>query len=104
MERRTYQRSYKHMAAQGWLRGEPEEIPDEQPEIVLLSLRQLEKHMNATPLDVCKALRWTAGTFRAVTGVAVPDYQPPAADDNGIVQLALIRAQRATGGRPKRRT
>lgn len=36
--------------------------------------------MNATPLDVCKALRWTAEGFRTVTGVAVPDYEPPASD------------------------
>lgn len=100
----TYQRGYKYMAAQGWLKGEPDEIPDEEPEIVRLSLMQLEKHLSTTPLDVCKALRWTAETFRTVSGVDVPDYEPPGVDDNGVVQLALIRAERATGGRPKRRT
>ena len=95
----TYQRGYKYMAAQGWLRGEPEELPDEEPEIISLSFEQLEKHFGTTPLDICKALRWTAETFRAVTGVAVPDYEPPRADDAGVVQLALIRAERAVGSR-----
>ncbi len=100
----TYQRGYKYMAAQGWLKGEPEEVSDEEPEIVPLALEQLEKHMKTSPLDVCKALRWKAETFRTVTGVAVPDYEPPPADDTGIVQLALIRAERAVGSGPKRRT
>jgi Zn-dependent peptidase ImmA (M78 family)/transcriptional regulator with XRE-family HTH domain len=99
----SYQRAYKYMAAQSWLRGEPEEIPDEEQELVPLSLVQLEKHLQATPLDVCKALRWTAQTFRTVTGIAVPEYEPPAADNTGVVQLALIRAEQATGSRPKRK-
>lgn len=98
----SYQRAYKFMAGQGWLKGEPEEIQFEAPELVPLSLAQLEKHLNATPLDVCKALRWTAETFRIVTGIAVPEYEPPPAD-NTVVQLALIRAEQATGARAKRR-
>ncbi len=98
-----YQRGYKYMAAKGWLKGEPEEFAEELPEIVPLALRQLEEHVGATPLDVCKALRWKAETFRSVTGVVVPDYEPPR-DGTGVVQLALIRAEQATGGRPKRKT
>ncbi len=99
----TYQRTYKFMAAQSWLRGEPEELDDEQPEVVPMALKQLEKHLGATPLDVCKALHWTAETFRLVTGVTVPDYEPIAADHAGVVQLALIRAEQASGSRPKRK-
>ncbi len=100
----TYQRAYKYMAAQGWRKGEPDELAIEEPEIVPLSLIQLQKHLNATPLDVCKALRWTADTFQSVTGIAVPEYEPPMADAAGVVQLALVRAERTTGARPKPRT
>lgn len=100
----TYQRAYKYMAAQGWLKGEPEEIAQEEPEIVRLSLEQLERHLGSTALDVCKALRWTAETFRLVTGIEVPAYEPAPADNTGVVQLALIRAEHATGGRPKRKS
>ena len=98
----TYQRGYKYMAAQGWLRGEPDELVEEHPEIIRLSLEQLEKHLGATALDVCKMLRWTAETFLDVTGIDVPDYQSPPGDHGGVVQLALIRAEQATGGRPPR--
>lgn len=97
----SYQRAYKYMATQGWLKGEPEEPPDEQPELVILSLAQLEKHLQAKPLDVCKALEWSAGTFETVTGVKVPAYEPPRAD-RGVVQLALIRAERAANPRRRR--
>mgnify|MGYP007071093110 CR=1 FL=1 len=37
--------------------------------LIALSLEQLEKHLGATPLDVCKALRWSADTFKTVTGI-----------------------------------
>lgn len=97
-----YQRAYKYMAAQGWLKGEPEELEDELPELIPLSLAQLERHLGATALDVCKALRWTSDTFRTITGIAVPDYEPPLADGGGVVQLALIRAEHAAGGRRRR--
>lgn len=98
----TYQRGYKYMAAQGWRRGEPQEIAPEQPEMVTVALGQLEKHLSATPLDVCHALRWTPKTFEKVSGVRVDDGGLPAGAHDGVVQLALIRAERATGARPKR--
>jgi Zn-dependent peptidase ImmA (M78 family) len=101
----TYQRGYKYMAAQGWLRGgEPEDLTPEHPEIVPLSLAHLKNHMSAPPEAVCKALKWTPATFEAITGVRVrPDETTGEPYDGGVVQLSLIRAQRAISGGPPRR-
>jgi len=88
-----YQRGYKYIAAQGWLKGEPEELEPELPELVSLSLSELQKQYATSPLDVCSRLRWRGRVFERVAGVTLP---PQAAVERKgrVIQLELIRAEK----------
>ncbi len=92
-----YQRAYKYMAWQGWLKGEPQELEPELPELVPLSLQKLGEHLGASPLDLCQRLHWQPATFEKVVGTAVPAPPRQARGRPGkVVQLALIRAERSS--------
>lgn len=88
-----YQRSYKYIAAQGWLKGEPDEPEPEMPELVPLSLAEIERHYRTTPREVCERLRWKPSVFNKVAGVALTE-EPVSEARGKVVQLDLIRAER----------
>lgn len=88
-----YQRGYKYIAAQGWLKGEPGEPAPEASELVPLSLSEIQKHYGTSPLDVCDRLRWRPAVFERVAGVTLPP-QPPVERRGRVVQLDLIRAEK----------
>lgn len=87
-----YQRAYKYMAAQGWLKGEPDELEVEEPELIQLSLAEIEKHFRTPPVEVCRRLRWRKHTFEKVAVVSLPEETPEERDQ--IIQLDLVRAER----------
>lgn len=89
-----YQRAYKYIAAQGWLKGEPDEPEPEKPELVSLSLEEIEKHYKTSPLEVCTRLRWRPAVFEKVAGVRLPE-QPLAEKRGQVLQLELLRAEKA---------
>ncbi len=88
-----YQRGYKYIAAQGWLKGEPGEPQVEEPELVPLSLGQIQEHYGTSPLEVCTRLQWRPPAFERVAGIHLPP-QPPIERRGRVVQLELIRAER----------
>lgn len=83
------------MAAQGWLKGEPEEPEVERPELVQLALEEVAKHFRASPSDVCRRLHWQRPVFERVSGVTLPEETPVTAEGQ-VVQLDLFRAERMT--------
>lgn len=89
-----YQRAYKYIAAQGWLRGEPDEPEPEEPELVSLSLEEIGKHYKTSPLEVCTRLRWRPAVFEKVVGVRLPE-EPLAEKRGQVLQLELLRAEKA---------
>lgn len=88
-----YQRAYKYIAAQGWLKGEPDEPEVEHPELVGISLAEIERHMRTPPAEVCRRLRWRRHVFEKVAGVCLPE-EPQAHGAGRVVQLELVRAER----------
>jgi Zn-dependent peptidase ImmA (M78 family) len=65
----TYRRSRKHMYAQGWANGEPEEPAAEQPALLEAALRALQAKTGSGLRGMAAALHWKPTTFEAVTGV-----------------------------------
>ncbi len=88
-----YQRAYKYIAAKGWLKGEPDEPEVEQPEIVNLSLTEIERHFGMPPVEISRRLNWRRPVFERVAGVAFPDEQEPTPSGR-VVHLDLVRAER----------
>ncbi len=89
-----YQRAYKYIAAKGWLKGEPEEPAVEQPELIPLSLAEIEKLFGTPPADVCRRLSWGKEVFERVAGVPLREEQQK--ERGRVVQLDLIRAEKRT--------
>ncbi len=90
-----YQRAYKQMAAKGWLRGEPEELRPEQPELIPLSLETLHQSMDTPPFAIARDLAWTVPLFARIAGVEVQAGKVEEANLEGtVVQLDLARASR----------
>lgn len=68
-----YRKAYKHMAWKRWSsNGEPEEPSFQAPELLANALNSLGTKVELTLEALRKDLRFTADTFREVTGVAVP--------------------------------
>jgi Zn-dependent peptidase ImmA (M78 family)/transcriptional regulator with XRE-family HTH domain len=65
----TYRRARKHMYAQGWANGEPDEPAVERPELLEAALRALQVKTGAALRDMAAALHWKPTTFESVTGV-----------------------------------
>ena len=65
----TYRRARKHMYAQGWANGEPDEAPAEQPELLEAALRALQKQTGSGVRGMAAAIHWKPTTFEAVTGL-----------------------------------
>jgi hypothetical protein len=89
-----YQRSYKYMAAQGWLKGEPDEFEHEETELVSLAMAELERTFGTSPRDVCDHLQWRERHFERITGIALPN--PPVRPTHGgkVLQLSFLRDAR----------
>ncbi len=87
-----YQRAYKYIAYQGWLKGEPEELVPEEPELVQIALGEIERQSGASPAEVCHRLNWRRAVFERVTGVVLPEPSI-----RGVVSLALVRAASEIG-------
>jgi Zn-dependent peptidase ImmA (M78 family)/DNA-binding XRE family transcriptional regulator len=66
-----YQRLYKELSARGWLRSEPGEFDEEQPEIVPLVLQEFERSYQMQWSAVAISLGWKPTTFREITGLPV---------------------------------
>lgn len=93
-----YQAAYKHMAYRGWLKNEPGEVPIEEPELVLLCVRELEKAFGVSSSDVARHLGWSAETFEVVAGVRVPTRDPGAGPPGKLISLGQERLRRAASG------
>lgn len=65
----TYRRARKHMYAQGWASGEPEEPAAEQPELLEAALREWQSRLGGGLRAMAAALQWKPTTFEAVTGL-----------------------------------
>lgn len=68
----TYRQAFKYMSAKGWTKGEPHEPSFQQPELLETALNTLGKKVDVTLDSLCRELRFTADTFRDVTGFAIP--------------------------------
>ena len=68
-----YRKAYKHMAWRRWpTNGEPEEPSFQQPELLATALNSLGSKVDLTLEALRKELHFTADTFSAVTGIAIP--------------------------------
>jgi Zn-dependent peptidase ImmA (M78 family)/DNA-binding XRE family transcriptional regulator len=65
----TYRRARKHMYAQGWANGEPDEPEVERPELLEAALGALHAKTGAGVREIAAALHWKPTTFESVTGV-----------------------------------
>ena len=65
----TYRRARKHMYAEGWARGEPEEPEIEKPELLESALGVLHAKTGFGVREIAAALSWKPTTFESVTGV-----------------------------------
>lgn len=68
----TYRQAFKYMSAKGWTKGEPYEPSFQQPELLATALSALGAKTDLTLEALCRELRFLPGTFRDVTGVAIP--------------------------------
>ncbi|MFL5348518.1 MAG: ImmA/IrrE family metallo-endopeptidase [Hyalangium sp.] len=82
-----YRRAWKHYSYRGWRLGEPDEPADEPPEIVPLALDVIEQSTGATPLDVARALGWSAETFERVLGVSPKPLSPQPEQEAKVIPL-----------------
>lgn len=85
-----YQRAYKYIAYQGWLKGEPEELTPEEPELIGLAFAEIERQAGGSPAEVCRRLSWRRSVFERVTNIQLPEVERR--DD--VVALSLVRAER----------
>jgi Zn-dependent peptidase ImmA (M78 family)/DNA-binding XRE family transcriptional regulator len=83
-----YQRLYKELSARGWLRSEPGEFEEEQPEIVPLVLEEFERSYRMQRSAVATALGWKPTTFREITGLPVREAE---VGEMKIISLAKVR-------------
>jgi Zn-dependent peptidase ImmA (M78 family) len=68
-----YRKAYKYMSWKGWTsNGEPEEPAFQEPELLSLALNSLGSSVELTMETLCKDLRFTPKTFKAITGFAIP--------------------------------
>ena len=88
----TYRRARKHMYAQGWANGEPDEPAVEQPALLDAALRALQKKNGGGIREMAAALYWKPTTFEAVTGV---DADALTAARPDVFSLEEYRASRA---------
>jgi Zn-dependent peptidase ImmA (M78 family)/DNA-binding XRE family transcriptional regulator len=65
----TYRRARKHMYAQGWASGEPDEPEVEHPELLEAALRALHTKTGQGLREIAASLDWKLTTFESVTGV-----------------------------------
>jgi Zn-dependent peptidase ImmA (M78 family)/DNA-binding XRE family transcriptional regulator len=89
-----YQRAYKYIAAQGWLRGEPEELATEEPELIPLSFEETQRSFGVSPTEICRRLAWRAGVFERVAGITIataPEEPPSEWGGAEVIQLGLFR-------------
>ena len=87
-----YQRAYKFMSAQGWLRGgEPAEPPSPEPEVVSLAFASLANDHGVTATEVARHLHWRFDILERVAGVALEGTHETPAPRAVVVQLDLFR-------------
>jgi Zn-dependent peptidase ImmA (M78 family)/transcriptional regulator with XRE-family HTH domain len=67
-----YRQAQKYMSAKGWTKGEPQEPPFHEPELLVAALGALGSKVDLTLEALRSDLKFTAKTFHDVTGVAVP--------------------------------
>lgn len=93
-----YQRAYKFMSSQGWLRnGEPAATEPEPEQLSLLpnAFATLKSRRGITARDVASALHWAPSTLEKVSGIAIQDEEPqPEVPTAQIVAIDFARAKR----------
>jgi Zn-dependent peptidase ImmA (M78 family)/DNA-binding XRE family transcriptional regulator len=68
-----YRKAFKYMSFQEWTsKGEPEEPPFQEPELLSGALMSLGTSVKTTLDDLTQELHFTPETFKEVTGVVVP--------------------------------
>jgi Zn-dependent peptidase ImmA (M78 family)/DNA-binding XRE family transcriptional regulator len=70
-----YQRSYKHMSAQGWLRNEPEEPPEEPPEAIRACFDRLARR-GIGVIEIAREVGVTVEDLERVTGLSLRVEDP----------------------------
>ncbi|MBI4502638.1 MAG: ImmA/IrrE family metallo-endopeptidase [Gemmatimonadetes bacterium] len=92
----TYRRARKHMYAQGWAHGEPDEPEVEKPALLEAALSALHQKTGAGVREIAAALNWKPTTFESVTGV---DAEVLASVKPEVFSLGAYRERRhGTGG------
>lgn len=87
----SYQKAYRFMNAQGWRTHEPHEFDREQPELMMLSLRELEETLAMPKKAIAQQLGWGARIFETVTGIAFDPKEQIEMQQNNVIQMALFR-------------
>ncbi len=70
-----YRRSYQYMSFKGWTKGEPNEPPFQEPELLSRTLDALGTTVRQTIEGLCADLRFMPKTFAEITGVDVPEQR-----------------------------
>lgn len=87
-----YEAAFKQYYARQWHRGEPEEPPDEPPELVSLSFDVLQQQ-GVTRDDVARRLGWTLSVMAKVAPDVVADQNFE--DGNGdVIPFAQLKSRR----------
>jgi Zn-dependent peptidase ImmA (M78 family)/transcriptional regulator with XRE-family HTH domain len=89
-----YQRLYKELSARGWVKSEPREFEEEQPEIVPLILEEFERSYGMKRSDVAQALGWKSQTFKKVTGLNVQEQELDMPAKVKVISLSAVRSLR----------
>jgi Zn-dependent peptidase ImmA (M78 family)/transcriptional regulator with XRE-family HTH domain len=88
-----YRRAYKYIHAKGWHTGEPFEPIKENPEIVPLALKLLEKR-GQPPTEVARHLHWHPVVMEEVIGLPLPRPSGPLAE---VASFDSYRKVRSSG-------
>lgn len=78
IDAREYRRAYKYIHAKGWHKGEPDEPPQENHEVVPLAFQALERLSKKTAWTVAQELSLQPSILEKLTGIPVPAQDPTA--------------------------
>lgn len=92
-----YRRANMSLRSNGWYAGEPldDKIPMERPEIVDMSISEMERSFGVTAVDVAKHLHFKPETFEKVTGAKVKPPPATVGPEPGIATIHRLDHYRA---------
>ena len=89
-----YQRAYKFMSAQGWLKnGEPPATEPEMegPEMLPRTFSLLASRLGISQRDVAESLHWKPSVLEKVSGIPIVEAAPVDAPRAKIIPISLSR-------------